>query len=131
MNIVKFLRTSVLKNICKQLLLKFNESFFWSLNIIIHELVTKNIFHVHFIKRLHQCICHKTKKWKSLNQIASMVLQIILCDISEKRKTGSQSWRYELDEGCSLLQINCSLWTYKGVNNKLFWFSWSIFMVVK
>ena len=47
----------------------------------------------------------------------------------EKRKTNSQSWPCALDEGHSLLEINCNLWIYRGVSNKLFWFSWSIYIV--
>ena len=37
----------------------------------------------------------------------------------ETRKTSSQSWPCELDKGHSLLEINCSLWIYKGVSNQL------------
>ena len=55
-----------------------------------------------------------------------MALQIIQCDVSKKwdprceeRKTSSQSWSFELDEELSLLEINCSLWMYKDVSNKL------------
>ena len=38
LNIAEFWRTSNLKNICEQLLLKFNESAFWSRNIILNFL---------------------------------------------------------------------------------------------
>ena len=36
----------------------------------------------------------------------------------EKRKASSQSWPCGVDEGHSLLEINWSLWIYKGVSNK-------------
>ena len=38
---------------------------------------------------------------------------------SGKRKTSSGSWPCELDEEHGLLEMNCSLWKYKGVSNKL------------
>ena len=34
-------------------------------------------------------------------------------------KTSSRSWSCELDEERSMLEIKSSLWTYKGVSNKL------------
>ena len=36
-----------------------------------------------------------------------------------EKKTSARSWPCELDEERSLLEINCSLWIYKGVSNKL------------
>ena len=43
-NYAKFLRKPILKNICEWLLLKFNESVFWSWNIIILNLLWKAYF---------------------------------------------------------------------------------------
>ena len=74
----------------------------------------------------HMCIllsdCINTFVIRLKNR-ASMKL-IILCDVSKKwepqckkRKASSWCWPYELGEGCSLLEINCSLWIYKGVSN--------------
>ena len=49
----------------------------------------------------------------------------------KKRKSSSQSWSCQLDEGHRLLEINCILYTWNGVSNKLLWFSWSNYMVAK
>ena len=48
-----------------------------------------------------------------------------------EKKTSSRSWPCELDEGCSLWEINFNLWTYKDVSNKLLWFSWHNYIVVE
>ena len=40
----------------------------------------------------------------------------------EKRKTSLRSWPCELEKGRSLFEINCILWTWNGVSNKLLWF---------
>ena len=42
---------------------------------------------------------------------------MVLQKKEKKRKTSSRSRPCELDKGCSLLEINCGLLTYKGVTN--------------
>ena len=62
-NIARFLRTPILKNTCERLLLKFMKVFFDSRNRHYHSgRVMKNVFHVDFVKRLHQNICHWTNQ---------------------------------------------------------------------
>ena len=116
-NIAKFLRMSILKNICERLLLKFNESAFWSWNIIILNLLWRTYF---MCILLSDCtntfvIRIKIEELKSdcpNGSMNNLVWRFKKWDPQcEKRKTSSWNWPCELDEGCSLLEINCILWT--------------------
>ena len=136
-NIAKFLRTHILKNICKQLLLKFNESFFLTdheIAIIILNLLWNTCF---------MCIllsdCTKTVVIRLTNkrvQITGSMNNLVWrfkkmrASVWEK-KTSSQNRPSELNEGHSLWEINCSLWTYKDVSNKLLRISWHNYIVVE
>ena len=75
-------------------------------------------------------------KNKSVNQILSSTNNLVWRfkkwePWHKKRKTSSQSRPCELNEDCSLLEINCSSWAYIGISNKLLCFSWHIYMVLE
>ena len=99
-----FLRT--LRNKCYWNLIKV---FFDLWNRHYHsELLMKNVVHVHFIKRLHQNICKRAKIFDSTNNLVWRFKKSRT--FVRENKTSSWSWPCQLDEGCSLWEINCRFW---------------------
>ena len=69
------------------------------------------------------------------DQIASSANNLVWCfktmrALVREKRTSSWSWPCELDEGCSLWEINFSFWTCKSVSTKLLRFSWHNYLVM-
>ena len=118
-------------------LIASGNSYFWNLVNVFFDSGNRHYIILNLLwKTYFKCIllsdCNNIVVIRLVNkraQIARSTNNLVWCSkkmraLVQRKKTSSRSWPYELDKGCSLWEINSSLWPCKDICNKLLWFSW-------
>ena len=123
----------ILKNICEEQLLKFNESVFWFMEQTLsfwtwYEKLVSSAYYYKSILLSDSTNTVVIRLTNKIAQIACSTKNLLqrskkMRSLVREKKTSSRSWPCDLDKGCGLWEIDCSLWPYKDVSNKLLWYS--------